>query len=279
MRASIAAALPGLRASDAKVMRVVMADSAFVQSATTDEVAGRAGVSPATVVRAARAAGFHGFGDLKLALARASGQQPVPNPPDELTSQSTLDELCDTVLASHAASIRSVRATLRSAALRRAVTLLNSAREILVFGVGTSASPAADAAYRWTTIGCRAQAPRDVRTAQLQARLLTAEDVVVAVSHTGRSAETLAVVEAARTPTAARIVVITSFDSSPLAERADALLVAGGPDLGLQMGSSSSRLAHLAVIDVLHAGIALADLPRTRRALQASAEITKVHSA
>lgn len=73
----------------------------------------------------------------------------------------------------------------------------------------------------------------------------------------------------------ARIVAITSFTSSPLADRADALLVAGGPDLGLHMAASSSRLAHLAVVDVLHAGIALAELPRTKRALQITAEISE----
>jgi DNA-binding MurR/RpiR family transcriptional regulator len=277
LRAVIAALVPGLRPSDAKVLRLVLDDPAFVQSATTDEVARRAGVSPATVVRAARSSGFQGFSELKLALAQAAVHETNTEAPTPLAGDSTVEHICEAVLASHAGSIRSARATLDADALRRAVSLLSSAREIVVFGVGTSAAPAIDAAYRWTTIGCRAQAPRDTRSAQLQARQLDRHDVLVAISHTGASTETLAVVGAA-TAAGASVITITSFAASPLAERADALLVAGGPDLGLHMAASSSRLAHLAVVDVLHAGVGLADLRRTRHALDLTMEITEARS-
>jgi DNA-binding MurR/RpiR family transcriptional regulator len=274
LQASIAALVPGLRPSDAKMMRVVLDDPGFVQSATTEEMACRAGVSPATVVRAARAAGFSGIGELKLALARASGADDSPARSSKLDGDATVDEICETVLGSHADCVRSARATLGTSALSRAVSLLSAASEILVVGVGTSAAPAADAAYRWTTIGCRAQAPRDTRTATLKARLLDPNDVLVAISHTGNTAETLRAVDAA-TAAGAKVVAITSFVTSPLASRAHVVLVAGGPDLGMHMAAASSRLAHLAVIDVLHAGIGLADLARTLRALRLSAGNTE----
>jgi RpiR family carbohydrate utilization transcriptional regulator len=277
LHATIAALLPGLRPSDAKVMRLVLTDSAFVQAATTNEVAERAGVSPATIVRAARAAGFDGFGELKRALVQDLALRPGATPPDELSGESTVDDITELVLSSHASSIGATRATVDPPALGHAVELLTRAESIVVFGVGTSAAPAADAAYRWTAIGCRVSAPHDARTAQLQARLLTTHSTLVAISHSGRSEETLSVVDAAR-QAGASVVAITSFASSPLAGRATALLVAGGPDLGLHMAPSSSRLAHLAVVDILHAAISLADPPRTRRALEAAADISATKS-
>jgi DNA-binding MurR/RpiR family transcriptional regulator len=277
LHATVVALLPGLRPSDAKVMRLVLTDSAFVQAATTNEVAERAGVSPATVVRAARAAGFDGFGELKRALVRDLALRPGAAPPDELTVESTVDDITELVLSSHASSIGATRATVDPSALRHAVDLLTPAESIVVFGVGTSAAPAADAAYRWTAIGCRVSAPHDARTARLQARLLTPNSALVAISHSGRSEETLSVVDAAR-QAGAGVVAITSFASSPLAGRATALLVAGGPDLGLHMAPSSSRLAHLAVVDILHAAISLADPPRSRRALEATADIVAAKS-
>ncbi|GIH97636.1 hypothetical protein Psi01_82660 [Planobispora siamensis] len=73
--------------------------------------------------------------------------------------------------------------------------------------MGTSAAPAADAAYRLTAIGCRAGAPADGRTRQLRASLLDEDDVIVAVSRTGRGAERLAAVDAARSREA-KIVAI-----------------------------------------------------------------------
>jgi RpiR family transcriptional regulator, carbohydrate utilization regulator len=272
LRASIAALVPGLRPSDAKVMRVVLDDPGFVRSATTEETARRAGVSPATVVRAARAAGFRGISDLKLALAEASGRDDSPAHSGKLDSDATVAEVCATVLSSHADSVRSASATLAPSALSSAVSLISAASEVLVVGVGTSAAPAADAAYRWATIGCRAQAPRDTRETILKARLLKADDALVAISHTGSSAETLNAVDAAAAA-GAHVVAITSFAASPLVDRAEVVLVAGGPDLGMHMAAASSRLAHLAVIDILHAGVALADLSRARRALRLSAEL------
>jgi RpiR family carbohydrate utilization transcriptional regulator len=277
LRATITALMPGLRVSDAKVLRLVLDDAAFVQSATTNEAAERAGVSPATIVRAARAAGFEGFGDLKRALLTDLALHAGTEPPEALTESSTVDDVSELVLTSHAASIGATRATLDPAQLRNAVGLLAGADTIMVFGVGTSAAPAADAAYRWTAIGCRAHAPRDARTAQLQARLLPTGSVLVAVSNSGQSAETLAVADAAAAA-GASIVAITSFASSPLAERATELLVAGGPDLGLHMAASSSRLAHLAVVDILHAAISLADLPRARHAIAIANDISGEYS-
>jgi RpiR family carbohydrate utilization transcriptional regulator len=194
-----------------------------------------------------------------------------------LTDKSTVGEICELVLTSHANSIGATRATVDLEQLSRAARLLASADTILVFGVGTSAAPASDAAYRWTAIGCRVHAPRDARTAQLQARLLPQDSALVVISHSGQSAETLAVADAAANA-GASIVAITSFAASPLADRADAVLVAGGPDLGLHMAASSSRLAHLAVVDILHAAISLADLPRARHAIGIAADITQAHS-
>jgi RpiR family carbohydrate utilization transcriptional regulator len=272
LRATITALMPSARDSDAKVLRLVLDDGAFVQSATTGEVAERAGVSPATIVRAARAAGFDGFGDLKRALVHDLALRAGIEPPAALTESSTVDEVSKLVLSSHANSISATRATLDPEQLHHAAELLAAADTILVFGVGTSAAPAADAAYRWTAIGCRAYAPRDVRTAQLQARLLPAGSAVVAISNSGQSVETLAVANAAA-EAGASVVAITSFASSPLAARATAVLVAGGPDLGLHMAASSSRLAHLAVVDILHAAISLADLPRARRAIEIANDI------
>ena len=277
LRAAITALMPGLRASDAKVLRLVLDDAAFVQSATTNEVAERAGVSPATIVRAARAAGFAGFGDLKRALVTDIALRAGTEPPSALTESSTVDDVCELVLSSHANSIGATRATLDPEQLRQAVELLAGADTLLVFGVGTSAAPAADAAYRWTAIGCRTHAPRDARTGQLQARLLPPGSAVVVISNSGESAETLAVADAGASA-GAGVVAITSFATSPLAQRATAVLVAGGPDLGLHMAASSSRLAHLAVVDILHAAISLADLPRARRAIGIANDISGEYS-
>lgn len=265
LRAALQTKLPALRPSDAAVVRLALEEPALMLGATTAEVAERAGVSPATVVRASRAVGFDGFSEFKMAIARASGGSGVFMPPPRLTEAAGMTELAETVLQSHAASVGAIRGTLDTAALGRAVRLLDRAGRVLVAGSGTSAAVALDAAFRFTSIGLMVQSPTDHVSALVVARLLTDHDVLVAVSHTGVTPQTLRIVDAARTAGAA-VVAVTSFVHSPLARAADVALVAGGEDLGLQLAASSSRLAHLTVVDMLHAGVALADMDRTRRA-------------
>lgn len=265
LRAALQARLPALRPSDAAVVQLALDEPMFVLSARTAEVAERAGVSPATVVRASRAVGFDGFSELKMALARASGGAGVFMPPPRLTEAADLTQITETVLTSHAAIVGAIRGTLDADALRRAVDLLDRAGRVLVAGSGTSAAVAVDAAFRFTSIGLMVQAPTDHLSALVVARLLTAADVLVVVSHTGVTPQTLRIADAARSA-GATVIAVTSFTDSPLARTADVALVAGGEDLGLQMAASSSRLAHLTVVDMLHAGVALADMARTRRA-------------
>lgn len=265
LRGALQAKLPALRPSDAAVVRLALEEPALVLGATTAEVAERAGVSPATVVRASRAVGFDGFSELKMALARASGGAGVFMPPPRLSEAAGMAELAETVLGSHAASIRAIRGTLDVDALDRAVRLLNGAGRVLVAGSGTSSAVALDAAYRLSSIGLMVQAPVDHVSAMTVARLLTAADVLVAVSYTGVTPQTLRIVAAAQAA-GATVIAVTSFVHSPLARAAEVPLIAGGEDLGLQMAASSSRLAHLTVVDMLHAGVALADMERTGRA-------------
>lgn len=272
LRAGLQARLPGLRRSDAAVVRLALDEPTFLVSATTAEAAERAGVSPATVVRAARAVGYDGFSEFKLALARASGGVSIFVPPRQLSEAATTGELQEAILSSHAASIAAIRGTLDTAELERAVTLLDGAGRILVAGSGTSASVALDAAFRFTSIGLIAQASADHLSAMVVARLLTAADVLVAVSYTGVTPQTMDIVEAAKAA-GARVVAVTSFTASPLARTADVTLIAGGENLGRQLAASSSRLAHLAVVDLLHAAVARADMDRTRRAERLGIEL------
>lgn len=265
LQAALRAVLPSLRASDASVIRLVLDQPELVQNASTAEVAEHARVSNATVVRAARAAGFTGFSDLKFAVARASGGAGMFVPPPRLSDVTTSKELVESILSSHVSVIEAVRGTLNNQVLQQVIAILDQSNRILVCGSGTSAAVAADAAFRFTSIGLMVQAPVDNLSTLVVARLLGPTDVLLVVSHTGMTPQTVAVAEAAK-HVGATVVAITSFTASPLVEVADHVLVAGGSELDLQLAQSSSRLAHLTVVDLLHAGVALADMNRTRRA-------------
>ena len=122
--------------------------------------------------------------------------------------------------------------------------------------MGASGAVAIDAHHKFFRLGVPCVAYADSHMQYMSAATLAPGDVVVAISHTGRTRELLQSVELARA-SGASIVAITA-KGSPLEEFADLLLavdVREDTDLYTPM---TSRIAHLVVIDVLALGVALA---------------------
>lgn len=262
LRSALQSALPTLRPADAAVIRLALTDPGFVIDATVAEVAERAGVSPASVVRATRAVGHNGFSEFRMALAKASTGVGLFSAPPELSNASSPGELADALLGGHIETLKGVRGTLDPETLDRATRALDTAERVLVAGSGTSSAVAVDAAFRLTLAGLMVQSPTDHLSAMLQARMLGERDVVIAVSFTGETPQTLEIATAAR-EVGATVIAITSFSGSPLTRMADLPLVAGGQETSVRLASSNARLAHLAVVDMLHAGVLLADPARS----------------
>lgn len=248
--ARIRARSPSLGVGDGKVAHAVLDLGADVCYRSISEVAAAAGVAESTVVRSCRRLGFAGFQDLKLAVARGADRPPHwAGDEDEGTLGS--------VLAASARVIEEAAATVDPAVFTQLVELLRVSWTVVVTGSGGSVPVAQDAALRLRSIGLRCDAPLDVQAQQLAARLLAPGDTCLAVSHSGATHATLDCVGAARRA-GATTAAITSFDRCPLAGAVDVVLVAGGRGSGQRTDAMASRFAHLAVVDALYAGVALA---------------------
>lgn len=253
-------------------MRLVIEDPQFAGETTTAELAKRAGVSPPTVVRAARAAGFDGFAELKLGLAYARGSARFFTPPQTLDATSTPAQVVSTVMDGGRRALSAAEGIIDSAAVSEAAEWLGASSRVVVVGPGTSAAVAADIAFRLTTVGVAALNVADHMSALVAARLLGKGDVALAFSATGRTPHTLSVCDAAKS-SGASLVVITNQAQSPLALLAGISLVVGGDDLDDQMAAAASRIAHLAVADVIVSLVALRNPDRVRTAERAGTDL------
>jgi len=180
------------------------------------------------------------------------------------------------VFASAARALAEGTSTIDATAFTRAVADIRHARRVLFVGVGTSAPIAQDAAYRFATIGVVSDAPPDVHVQHVAARLLSKDDVCVAISHTGATRETVATVRAAR-DAGATTIAVTSFSRSPISRLADVVLVAGGPELSFRHEAMASRLAHLSLLDALYVAVAMRFQESARTALDAATEVIATH--
>jgi RpiR family transcriptional regulator, carbohydrate utilization regulator len=269
------AASGSLPPAEARVVQALLVRGAGVIHASVSEVAAAAEAGVGTVVRACQSLGFKGFQAAKIALA----QDLVPldeRPQEDLSNDDEPLDVLTKLAGSSSEALRRATASVSATGLARAIELLASARRVLCLGVGTSAPLAQDAAYRLATIGIDADAPTDVHVQHVRARLLTADDVALAVSHTGATQETLGAVHGASEAGAA-IIAITSFTTTPLTDLADVALVAGGRETSYRVEAMASRMAHLLVIDTLFTSLILADPRRARPAQQRVADVLAEH--
>lgn len=269
---SIQARRGGLAPSEERVVGLLLRDPLFVGASTTAQVAARAGVSAPTVVRAARAVGFDGFTELKVAIARARGTADFFAPPEALGADASPAEVVRAGVRAGHDALSALEGALDASALERAVDAIGHAGQLLAFGAGPSATVAADVVFRLRALGVRTAGVADHESAMIAARLLDAGDVMVLVSSTGRTASTLAVADAAA-GAGAVVVAITNQIGTPLTTTATTALVVGGAPLGTQMAAAGSRLAHLVVVDALAALLALRDPRRVRRAEYAGIDL------
>ncbi|MFJ2954020.1 MurR/RpiR family transcriptional regulator [Streptomyces sp. NBC_00669] len=264
-----------LAASEAKVVKLLLSDPLFVGTSTTAQVAARAGVSAPSVVRAARAIGFDGFTELKLEIARARGTTEFFAPSEALTENASTAAVLETSIRTGHDALTALGGALDLAALDEAVGAVQGAGQVVVIGAGTSAAVAADAVFRLRALGARAVAIPDHESAMIAMRLLRPDDVVIAVSSTGRTSSTLSVADAASSAGATLIAITNQYDT-PLAVLADIALVVGGAPLPTQMAAAGSRLADLVVVDALVAALAIRDPEHSRRAERAGIDLPDI---
>jgi DNA-binding MurR/RpiR family transcriptional regulator len=269
------AASGSLPPAEARVVQALLGRGAGVIHASVSEIAAAAEAGVGTVVRACQSLGFKGFQAAKIALA----QDLLPldeRPQEDISNDDEPLEVLTKLAGSSSEALRRATASVSATGLARAIDLLASARRVLCLGVGTSSPLAQDAAYRLTTIGIEADAPPDVHVQHVRARLLSVNDVAMAVSHTGATQETLGAVRGAR-EAGARVIAITSFSTTPLTELADVALVAGGLETSYRVEAMASRLAHLLVVDSLYTSLVLKTRQRARKAQQTTADVLAEH--
>jgi len=123
-----------------------------------------------------------------------------------------------------------------------------------------------DAQHKFFRLGVPAVAYSDPHIHAMAASLLGKQDVLVAISGTGRSRELIQSVEIARNAGAAVIAITAS--GSPLAKLATVALYADVVEDLDVYAPMTSRMVHLVLLDVLSVGVAVARGPELAKRLK-----------
>lgn len=257
--------LQAMRKSERKVGQFVLAQPDEVIRMRIVDLAQQAEVSEPTVVRFCRAVGCDGFQDFKLALAQQLASSPSIGQIAVTDSDSTA-EYSFKVFDSTVDSLLKVRDNLDLEMLDRAVQALCAAKRVEFYGFGASAAVAFDAQHRFFRLQLATAAYSDPHLQNMSATSLSPDDVVVAFSQSGRTKallDSIALVKAR----GAKVIALAP-SQSPVADAAT-IPITIDVEEDIQIYTPlSSRIAHLAVIDVLAIGVAQQKGPQLEEHLQ-----------
>lgn len=257
-----------LSPAERQVADVVLADVTFAVDASNAEIAKRAEVSEPTVTRFCRSIGCEGVRDFKLKLAQSVVVGRIYLDPGRLEPPvGDGSPLWSVVFGEARNAITAVERSINPADILKAAELVANAHQVVILGLGGSSTALAqEAQNRMFRYGVVTICHSDPYVLKMTAATLKPNDLVIAISGTGRTREVIEVVELAK-HYRARAIGITA-PNSELASICDVKLTVDIPEYPDALKPTASRYAFLLIIDLLSTAVGYRLDPSSRETLR-----------
>ena len=239
-----------LTAAERRIADVILQNAEDVVQMSVESLAARAGTAKSAVIRCSRSLGFPGYAQLKLSLAaelsknRQLGYTPYIYPDD------TAGQIVEKVFSANVKALHDTLARLDASLVERVLAALHGARQIFLYGVGTSAGMVTELQYRLMQLGYPAFAFTDPGAMKVSTMNIDSRDVAFAISYSGRTIATTETMALAA-QTGAATVCITSYPDSPLARLCEHCICVWCDEVRYPVEAMSAKLAQLSLIYAL----------------------------
>ena len=239
------------------------------------ELADGIGVSDASIVRFCKSIGYTGFQEYKINAAMQCVPEPrLYNP--SLSVDDSPAELCNKIFAIESSALEQTKQELDIKVMNEVADLLINAKRINLLGTGGSAISARDFQHKLLKIGVRAELQEDKDLQLMSASLLTENDVLFAISHSGSNLHVAETIDLAKKQNA-KVVTLTMKSKNVVVEKADYPLYVVSEKTIFESESFSARLAQLAMLDCLVALMAFKNFDGSLEAMKATRLATSVN--
>jgi len=240
--------------SERKVAEAILVSPQTAIHSSIANLAKMAQVSEPTVNRFCRRLDTKGFPDFKLRLAQSLANG-TPYVNRNVNEDDGPEAYTSKIFESTMACLNVAKNGLDTDLINRAVDALTQANKISFFGLGASSSVAHDALNKFFRFNIPVSCFDDIVMQRMSCINSSEGDVIVLISHTGRTKPLVEIAQLARENNAF-VIALTAYNS-PLAEQSNLVLSLGVPeDTDIYM-PMSSRIAQLVLIDVLTTGFTL----------------------
>lgn len=257
-----------------RIIDYVVENRSDVIHMSVSEVAAEIGVSIGSVVRLCQQVGLKGFQDLKIAFARELFE-PIKFIHEDVNVGDDVSQVIDKVIQSDIRALIDTQRILDPQAMKAAVQLILNAKRVEFYGIGSAGPIAVDIYYRMLRIGINCVVSTDSHMQAVSASLTDSDVVVVTISHSGSTVETVQATRLAK-EAGARTICVTNYGKSPLHDFADVVLHTASTETLFRTEAMTSRIAQLSVVDTLYVCVALARFEESLGNINKTADVLSI---
>lgn len=251
---SLKSQLSSLTRSDRLIAQSIVDDPAYFVQVSVKSFAKHLGTSDATVIRFCKKMGFSGYQALK---ERLNSDLLAPQAMDQIALSSdiylddSIDDTADKLLNIVAQSVRETKIALDLSVIQSIVDRISKCQRIFFIGLGGSGMSAIEASLKFNRIGIDANGFNEKHAMFYKLQHTTANDIVIALSHSGKTADILNAQKTAK-ERGAYTIAITNNLTSPLAEHSEIKLLNCSEGEVYQGDSIGTRVTQMFILDLIY---------------------------
>lgn len=238
-------------AAELKLANYVLTNPEQVLNLSITELAGTCDVSIATVTRFCKRLSLNGYPELRMELAKAvTSTNRLPADLSAINPGDSQEVLIHKLFSIHDYTLTKATESLDPQSVAEAVRTMEQAKDVHFFGAGSMLLVAMIAQVQFMQVSTKFRFDLDIPIQALGASLMTSESAAVIFSYTGSTRDVVDVAALAK-KNGAKIIAVTRYTHSPLADLADTVIICGVSEGPYQMGSMPVKTGMLFIIDVL----------------------------
>lgn len=276
----IRSAYASLRKSEQRVADYVLAHEQVCRKITLEELAKRSSVSQPTVMRFVKALGYENFKDFKYQLMEENIKEYSPDQSEQyamhgysLKPSDNLKIIPAKVVATSVKSIEDMLKSISGEEFEKTIRLIAGARRIMLCCVENSSATAKDLMVKLLYLGYDCRYDEDYYIQQIAAAALTEEDVMIGISYSGQSKDTVDVMKTAK-KAGAQTICITNFKESKISKWSDVVLC-GSQEQWMYGDSIFSRTTQMVLNDMIYMGLIAQDYEKCTDRLDENSRIIR----
>lgn len=249
----LGAKIDSMTQADQQIGRFILDHPEKMLAMSSAALAEATGRSQSSVVKFSQKLGYEGYQQLKLDVNKAKAQEfhaPAGVIHGTIDASDSYMTILQKLIGSKLLSMRETSAVNTEATIDSALDALMSARRIQLAGVGASSLVARDFSYKLLKLGRTVLVDSDSHIQISNASALNDQDLIIALSHSGRSVETLRIAELAK-KRGATLLSVTGLQPNPLLDIADISLFTVADEERVRSSAITSRDAQLMLTDML----------------------------